>query len=202
MKPMAIVALIPLTLFAADAGTTSKYAVELSKRWSNARKLAVAVADEVHRPIHQQAAGVIQPGNLLAGVDQRSKREFVIGAELPVTAGALGIDAEDDGVALLGLRPVVAELAKLLAADHGVIGGIEHQYDVLAALSGKLDSLTALGRQFKIRGLCADRKGIGKEPGEHTSSLPLATVVSAVQPAVPASLAVFWDRTGSENAFT
>jgi hypothetical protein len=37
--------LVPLTLLAADDGTTSKSAVEFNKRWTNARKLTVAVAE-------------------------------------------------------------------------------------------------------------------------------------------------------------
>jgi hypothetical protein len=45
MKSIAIMALIPLTLFAADEGTTSKSAAKFNKRWTNARKLAADVAE-------------------------------------------------------------------------------------------------------------------------------------------------------------
>jgi uncharacterized damage-inducible protein DinB len=45
MKSLAVIALIPLTLIAADEGTASKSAAEFNKRWNNARKLAVAVAE-------------------------------------------------------------------------------------------------------------------------------------------------------------
>jgi uncharacterized damage-inducible protein DinB len=45
MKPIAVFALIPLALIAADEGTPAKSATEFNKRWNNARQLAVAVAE-------------------------------------------------------------------------------------------------------------------------------------------------------------
>ena len=40
-----ILSLLPLALFAADQGTPSKTAAEFNKRWMNAKKLAVGVAE-------------------------------------------------------------------------------------------------------------------------------------------------------------
>jgi hypothetical protein len=45
MRSFAVIALIPLTLIAANEGTPSKSTAEFNKRWNNARKLAVAVAE-------------------------------------------------------------------------------------------------------------------------------------------------------------
>jgi uncharacterized damage-inducible protein DinB len=45
MKSFAVLALIPLTVCAANDGTPSKSGGEFNKRWNNARQLAVAVAE-------------------------------------------------------------------------------------------------------------------------------------------------------------
>jgi hypothetical protein len=61
--------------------------------------------------------------------------------------GVRRIDSEDLYVALPSLLPLIAKLAQLLAANHGIVTRIENQYDVLAAQLGQLDGFSILAGQ-------------------------------------------------------
>ncbi len=126
-------------------------------------------ADEVNRALYDEAAGAVEGSHLLAGVHQQRERQLVLARELRVARGLLRIDAEDEGVLSLGVRPALAEFANLLRADAGVVTGIENQNDVVAAQGRERNELTILIGQREIRRGSAYRKRIGKEPVEQVS---------------------------------
>ncbi len=90
---------------------------------------------------------------MLIGIDQERKRELVSVAKFAMAFGALRIDSEDDQVQAACVRPCVAELAQLLAADQGVITRIEDQYDILAPQSRQFYFLARFGWQGEIGSL-------------------------------------------------
>jgi hypothetical protein len=80
--------------------------------------------------------------------------------KLRVTPGARGVHSEYLRVALAGLRPLVAELAQLLAASRRIVAGIEHQHHILAAQFGEIHGSSILLGQREIRGLGAGRQRV------------------------------------------
>ena len=64
--------------------------------------------------------------------------------ELSVALGALRIHSEDQRILLLRAGPTVAKLAELLAADAGIIAGVENQHHVVAAQRGERNDFAVL----------------------------------------------------------
>jgi uncharacterized damage-inducible protein DinB len=145
MKSIAITALIPLALCAANEGTPSRSAGEFNKRWNNARKLTVAVAEAM--PPSQYAfrpdPGSMNFGELIIHIAQ-ANYAFGDGLKDSKMFGRPKPDGKEEVVKLLGdsfdyLSTVIATLTDdQLAQVHPSPDGRLIGRDILLAIYGHM----------------------------------------------------------------
>ena len=108
-------------------------------------------SDQVDRPLYDQPARMVKLTGLLTAIDQKRERQFTFRAESIVAGGILRIDAEDERIFFSGLRPAIAKLAELAAADGRIVAGIENENHVSAAQVPEGHGLAVLIGQREIR---------------------------------------------------
>ena len=93
---------------------------------------AAVRADDVDGAADDSPAGTVVLACLPAFIDEEGKWEFVFCHELAVGAGALAVDAVNDGTETFESGPIVADFAELSGADGGIVAGVEDEDDGLA----------------------------------------------------------------------